>query len=519
MKVPRRFVFFAVLALCVLARVSTAAALVPVPSQDPFYAVPAGITGLSNGTILKSRAVQVYADGTPLQVSAWQLKYKSLDAHNRPTAMVTTVMVPNTPWRGSGPRPLVSYQVAEDGADSKCAASYALHAGAQAASTQSNAAPETSLISQTLQRGWAVVASDYEGPDSHFFAALEEAHGTLDGIRAALHFSVDGFGKRTPVGLIGYSGGGYATAVAALSQPSYAPELKLAGAAIGSPTTDVRAEIRAFSGSVAGGAITMGIAALNRAYPEQHLLQYLNSAGRQAVAQSGHDCLVEAAERHPFARVEQFEATPGSLDLPPVTRFLASISPLHMPGHPTLPVLLYQDAADELAPAPPALQTVQKWCARGSTVQVHLQPGGEHIAYQSEGLPVGLDYLADRFARKAAPSTCPPLRLRALRILQRRHLHVDRRGRVTLRVRNPNPVALTLTTITIRASRSGRLLLQRTRRIALTAGHAKSIRWRLARLAPRGHGRLKVKIVLATRAPRGQRLVTHAPATLVRPSR
>lgn len=421
-------------ALAVAAGFARADALVPLPDRDPFYAVPAGIGGLPNGTILRTRAIAASAGGLPLAVHAWQLEYKSLDAHGRATAMVTTVMVPTAPWKGRGPRPLVSYQVAEDGADSKCAASYALHAGLASALTLSNAAAETSFIADVLNRGWAVVASDYEGPDSAFLAAPEEAHGVLDGIRAALRFTPAAFAARTPVGLIGYSGGGYATSVAALYQRGYAPHLHIAGAAIGSPTADIAAEITAFSGSFAGGAIAMGIAALDRAYPEAHLTRYLNAAGRRAVAASARDCLAQSAARFPFARVEQWEAAPGVLELPAVTAFLHSISPEFMPGHPSIPILLYQDANDELAPAPPALATMHEWCARGATVDIHLQPGGEHLEYEGQGLPVGLDYLDGRFAGTPPPSSCPPVQHHAHRKRHRHRAHA--RGR---RIRRHHP--------------------------------------------------------------------------------
>jgi pimeloyl-ACP methyl ester carboxylesterase len=396
----------AVAVITASAATAAAAAVTLLPDEDPFYAVPPGIATLPDGAILKSRAVRVSALVLPLPVNAWELQYKSLDNHDRATAMVTTVMVPRAPWRGHGPRPLVSYQVAEDGADAKCAASYALHGGLASLQTESNASTETALIAVALARGWAVVASDYEGPDSHFFAAPEEAHGVLDGIRAALAFGPAGFAPTTPVGMWGYSGGGYATSVAALAAPAYAPELHLAGAAIGSPTASVRAEVTAFSGSIAGGAIAMAIAALDRAYPEQHLEQYLNPAGRAAIAASAHDCLVEAARRFPFAKVGQWEATPDAIDQPGVTRFLSSISPEFMSGHPTIPVLLYHDRTDEFAPIGPALDMASRWCARGTPVDVHVEPIGEHIAYETLGAPRAMAYLAARFAGDAAPTTC-----------------------------------------------------------------------------------------------------------------
>jgi Secretory lipase len=81
------------------------------------------------------------AGPVPMPAHAWQVKYKKIDNLGRPTATITTVMTPDSPWKGAGARPLVSYQVAEDGVDRKCSASYALRAGLQAGDT--NAEGET----------------------------------------------------------------------------------------------------------------------------------------------------------------------------------------------------------------------------------------------------------------------------------------------------------------------------------------------------------------------------------------
>src|SRR3954451_6734610 len=172
-----------------------------VPEQDPFYAVPGGIGGLPDGTVLGSREITAYSGPVPMPARAWQVKYKTLDNQGAPTATVTTVMVPTAPWTGTGPRPLVSYQVAEDGVGGKCSASYALRTGLQpgAQDTSGNALGETAVMRQALGRGWAVAAPDYEGPPSAFLGASLEARETLDGIRAALRFAPAGLGHGTPL--------------------------------------------------------------------------------------------------------------------------------------------------------------------------------------------------------------------------------------------------------------------------------------------------------------------------------
>jgi hypothetical protein len=255
----------------------------------------------------------------------------------------------------------------------------------------------------------------------------------------------------------------------------------------------------------------MGIAALDRAYPEQRLQQYLNAAGQQAVAQSGHDCLIEAAEKHPFATIQQWEAGPNALQQPALTSFLNSISPRFMPGHPTIPVFEYHDAADEFAPLAPALDTMNKWCARGTRVDMHVEPGGEHIAYESAGLPPAMAYLADRFAGKPAPSTCPPGSapsasagpLRKL-VLVKSRVRVDRRGRITLRVRNPNGFAVTLVFVSMRADHSRRMLVRRRMRIIIRGRGTRAIRLRIGRGIPRGSHRLRVYVQLTERASDGR---------------
>ena len=87
---------------------SAQAAGVLLPSQDPFYDVPAGISPDANGTILASRSVTAYFLGLPDLANAWQVKYKSTDNSGNATADVTTILVPDLPYVGLGSRPLVS---------------------------------------------------------------------------------------------------------------------------------------------------------------------------------------------------------------------------------------------------------------------------------------------------------------------------------------------------------------------------------------------------------------------------
>ena len=72
---------------------------IPTPDRDVFYASPAGLDEVAHGAVLRSRPVQVSFFGRFRHGAAVQLMYRSTDAHGRPEAAVTTVVVP----RGKDP--------------------------------------------------------------------------------------------------------------------------------------------------------------------------------------------------------------------------------------------------------------------------------------------------------------------------------------------------------------------------------------------------------------------------------
>jgi hypothetical protein len=385
-----------------------ASAQIPEPDDDPFYAVPADVASLADGAVIRSRAIDASAMSIPMPATAWQVLYRTTDNTGTPTATVTTIMVPTADWTGSGPRPVVSYQTAEDGVGTKCAPSYAIRGGLQASA--SNSAPETLLMLQALNRGWTVVAPDYQGPRSMFLGAEGEARGVLDSLRAARAFAPAGIDPAAPLGLWGYSGGAFASTSAAQMQPRHAPELKLAGVALGGVVADLRATIHAFSGSAFGGALVMGFVAVDRSYPEYKLTRYLNDKARAAMAGSQTDCINDAVGKYPLARLEDYTDRPeliGSEELRPM---FERINPLTFPGVPAAPVYEYHAQLDELAPIGPARKLIERFCRAGVPVHAVEDPINEHLSYVAVGATGAMDYLGDRFAGKPAPNTCkvPP---------------------------------------------------------------------------------------------------------------
>jgi hypothetical protein len=376
----------------------------PIPEQDPFFAAPHNVRSYHPGEIIRSRPVAVRAFELPMAAKAWQLIYRTSDRTGAATVTGTTLMVPTTPWLGEGPRPLVSYQTAEDGVSTRCAPSYALATGYRG-SGFTGSYSESPIMAFALQQGWALSVPDYEGMQSQFLIGDVAARGVLDGLRASLRFEPAGLAA-SPVAIWGYSGGAFASAVAAQMQQTYAPELPVKGVALGGLLGNVRDTIRAFDGSIAGSAIPMGMHGFARAYPDMGIRSRLNTLGQQYFDEEANDCLFDAAARKPFMTVAEIEAEPGTLDQPDILAMLNENSPLHRSGVPTAPVYEYHALMDEFAPIAPARAVLRKYCAAGVPVHHDQKPVGEHLTEIAAGAPGAMDFLKNRFAGTTPKNNC-----------------------------------------------------------------------------------------------------------------
>jgi hypothetical protein len=394
----KRVLTLSVALAALLAPPATAAA----PADDPFYGVPKGIEGLSNGAIIDAREVTATQYSYPIDAKAFQVRFKTQDTTGAASAYITTVLVPTTPWAGSGPRPVLSYQMPEDGVGLKCSPSWVLTHGVTA---PTNTTPDAHTVASAVERGWTVVVPDYEGPNSAWLGGKGQARGVLDSLRAARAYAPAGIDTKAPIGVWGYSGGAIATSTAAQLQPSYAPDVKLAGVALGGNNASIRAGMDAFDGSAFGGAIIIGFIGLDRAYPEYHLTDFLNDSGKAKVAASQEDCIADAAARHPAFRTSDGLKDPKVLDGPPWTNVFRRSSPLTFPGVPDAPVYDYHATDDELAPIGPSRLLLERFCRAGVTVQ-QVEEGGDHFTEVANGEDGAVSFLSARFAGTPAVNTC-----------------------------------------------------------------------------------------------------------------
>lgn len=402
----------AVLAAALLAA-APASAAPQSPATDPFYAPPADLGSQPPGTILRSREVSLSAGPLPLTGAigrGYQLAYRTNDEDDVPVVGVTTLIVPSAPVPKGG-RNLVSLQDAEDSVDVDCAPSYQLQKGSP---DNSNLLLESTILATSqLLLGHVMMIPDHEGPRAEYIVTRMEGHAVLDAVRAALRFAPLGLrGAKTPVALVGYSGGAHATAAANELHPSYAPELNLAAVAAGGVPVGDEETVRHLDGSLGAGALVPVSMALDRAYPEMQLASLLNDRGRALAAAAskeadGEEGCAGAVLSQPFAHMDDWTVTPKAYRLPHVAKVIAR-NQLGA-ATPTAPAFYYNGVGDELISIRALDKLVARYCAHGATIRYLRDPLGiEHIQALVNFAPLALAYIADRFAGRAVPNDCAP---------------------------------------------------------------------------------------------------------------
>ncbi|MEH3054330.1 MAG: hypothetical protein PGN13_10040 [Patulibacter minatonensis] len=396
----RRLVGVLVASLALLC-VSGAPARAQYPTADPFYAPPADLASLPNGAVIRSRAVQLRGSRYNLPFRSHQVLYRTTDRTGAPIATVASILHPKR--RAAGPPRLISYQTAYDGLSPECRPSYSLRTGRVLLQ-----ATEAITLALLLERGWTVVTADYEGPNDDWGVATTSARGVLDGVRAAERFAPAGLdGERTQVGLMGYSGGGNATAWANEEAAAYAPELRIAGSVQGGVAPDLAHLVRTFDGTLYAGVAFAGLAGISRAYPELDVDRHLNGTGQRVfktLRQRQWSCIENFVLRWPGARIDALTREPGLMDRPEV-QAVAAQQGLGRTV-PTTPTMWLATTVDEMKNYGLVRAMAGRYCRAGVPQRFISTDRVEHILMFSWMQFLGADWLAERFAGKPPRSDC-----------------------------------------------------------------------------------------------------------------
>lgn len=353
------------------------AAYLPTPLGDPWFAPPAGFEAQSPGAVLSTRSVAVQPGTT-----STQLLFRSTDSKNNPIAAATTVIVPDAPWTGDGPRPVVAYNEATDSLGNACAPSYTLPRGTN---------KEIDRVADLLGRGYGVVVTDYQGPRQAYSAGIVSGHTVLDGLRAS---QTVGVSPDAPIGITGYSGGAIASGWAAQLAPSYAPELNIAGVAFGGPPTDYTILQRSLNGQIGSGLFAAATTGLAREYPE--LMATTNDTGLRVALLQKDQCVDVLSYSGLLMLDQQNLSNVPNVFEDPVTKAVVEENRMGR-MKPEAPIYIYQGLQDDLIPKEGAEAVQDQWCAMGASVHLELVPG-DHGAAERNGRPGAFAWLDERLA-------------------------------------------------------------------------------------------------------------------------
>jgi len=399
-----RFVLRALpLAALACALGTASAAPVEGPADMRFYDAPASLAG-QHGDLISYRGTTINLGAGSPTTKAWNVLYQSTDSRGAANVVTGTVIVPTTPWSGSGERPVVSYAVGTHGLAQRCAPSLQLNQGKDY---------EAANISAALKAGYAVLVSDYQGYTTGatptYLAGASQGNAVLDMVRAATQVPLSGTTRSAKVAIWGYSQGGQSAAWAAQRQAAYAPGVKLTAVAAGGVPADFPTTARYLDGSTGASFLLGGVIGLAQQYPEAIPLSTLaNADGQATIARGKQQCVFESLFDLQNDKLSQYTVGNQSLDqLLAAKPEINTVVQAQNLGADKVSVPLYQyhGQADEFIPLAQTVALKKKYCGKFSNVTFDTYPS-EHIATQFQAAPYVLSWLADRFAGKTTLGTC-----------------------------------------------------------------------------------------------------------------
>ena len=257
-------------------------------------------------------------------------------------------------------------------------------------------------MSAALAEGWAVSIPDHEGPLGIWGAPYEPGYHVLDGLRAALNteaLNLSARGTDGAVGLLRRRTGhrvGHRGAT-----PTYAPELNLVGAVLGSPVGDLGHTFRRLNGSFFSGLPALVVAALSHVYPDldrvinEHVTvegkAMLTDIQRMTTAQAviklirkDMDTMVDATARRTSCGTPEVQHVFDSIKLGTAA--------------PSIPVLVVQAVHDRIVSVADIDELTDTYSSGGADVTYHRDMLSEHMLLHPMSAPMTLRWLRDRFA-------------------------------------------------------------------------------------------------------------------------
>jgi hypothetical protein len=360
------------------------------PSLDPFYTAPPHFALSPPGTILRLRTAPGNLTSIISNSSlAYNILYRTTNSRYSPSRAVTTIFLPLSSTLNTA---LLSYQIPYNTLNIDDSPSYFLY-------TLATGFPD---IASALERGWVVSVPDFEGPDASSAAGIQEGLATLDSIRAVLSLSSEFGLSEHPsprAAMWGYSGGAIPSEYAAELQTLYAPELEIAGVAIGGLPPNMKATFRTANGGPVAGVVPAGLLGITNQYPEAYgfVVSQLksegvyNKTGFLAVETMGFS---EVLENYAFQDIfSYFVQGEKIMDAEVLRKPFEENGVMGVHGTPKMPLFVYKAIKDEASLVGETDSLVERYCDRGVNILYQRNELGGHMAEYYNGVERSFEWL------------------------------------------------------------------------------------------------------------------------------
>ena len=366
--------------------VSTTAApkyAAPPAGLPAFYGVPDPLRDAPAGALLKSEKVAE----PELHGTVYRVMYTSRSVRNETVAVTGIVIVPKGPAPANG-YPVVTWGHGTNGMADKCAPSL----------RPESAVP---LANSLLDRGWLVVASDYEGEGTPglmpYIAGISEARSTIDIVRAARQ--LDGSQASNEYVVWGHSQGGHTAMFALDMAAAYAPELQLRGVVAGAPPSQFALIYAYLKESPYRYYLLMAAGGLNAAHGDDAapLDEVLTPEGLALLPELEKGCADYLSDK--LGNISTASVTKADpFTVPAWRKILAANDPANFTTPAAVPLLMIQGGSDEQIPTASTQLLATQLCTIGQQLERWIYPGQSHAGVIAVSGPDMVHWISDRYS-------------------------------------------------------------------------------------------------------------------------
>ncbi|MDO8184110.1 alpha/beta fold hydrolase [Conexibacter sp. JD483] len=394
----------------------SAGGIVAGPAGKAFYDPPARLPAGRAGTLIWARPIEA-----PKGARAWKVLYKSTVVGGRAVAVSGLVIAPagRAPRRG---RPVVAWAHGTLGGARACAPSIPGNPARDLTDyyTYSSAYSidvGVPALTRMLRAGYVVTATDYQGlgtPGVHqYTVGPTEAANVLDSVTAARALG-SSVGAGRDVVLLGWSqGGGAAIFAGQTAAAATGKGLSVRGIAALAPAANTAPDIEGLAPPGPTSSLSPSVLSVQQlnafrgfaaAYPELNLDDVVAAPGQAPLRALGVQCTIHLGDV-----IQELEVDPQTFFRRPIPAAWRTRFEQNTAGNQTTvaPVLVMQGTADTVVNPNGTTQYVGRACGFRQPLRYSTYQGANHQTIPFVAMNEYVAWIADRFAGKPAPSTCP----------------------------------------------------------------------------------------------------------------